>query len=45
MSCTKAAGEAFEARETAAHTLQFRAAMGGSAWRANLYDQRLFKAL
>jgi len=39
--------KAFDAHETAVHTLQFRAAtaMGGPAWRANLYDQRLFKAL
>jgi len=39
--------KAFDAHETAAHTLQFRAATakGGSAWRANLYDQRLYKAL
>jgi hypothetical protein len=39
--------KAFEADETAAHALQFRVAtaMGGPAWRANLYDQRLFKAL
>jgi quinol monooxygenase YgiN len=37
--------KAFDAHETAAHTLQFRAAtaMGGPAWRANLYDQRLYK--
>jgi len=39
--------KAFDAHETAAHTLQFRAAtaQGGPAWRANLYDQRLYKAL
>src|SRR5262249_43177040 len=39
--------KAFAAHETAAHTLQVRAAtaQGGSAWRANLYDQRLYKAL
>ena len=39
--------KAFDAHETAAHTLQFRAAtvMGGKAGRANLYDQRLYKAL
>jgi len=39
--------KAFEAHETAAYTLQFRGATakGGSAWRANLYDQRLYKAL
>jgi len=37
--------KAFDAHETAAHTLQFRAvtAQGGRAWRANLYDQRLYK--
>jgi quinol monooxygenase YgiN len=40
-------GKAFDAHETAAHTLEFRAvtAQGGRAWRANLYDQRLYKAL
>jgi quinol monooxygenase YgiN len=39
--------KAFEAHETAAHTLQFRAAtaQGGRAWRANLYDQRLYRVL
>jgi quinol monooxygenase YgiN len=39
--------KAFDAHETAAHTLLFRAAsiMGGGAPRANLYDQRLYKAL
>jgi quinol monooxygenase YgiN len=39
--------KAFDAHETAAHTLQFRAAtaQGGKAWRANLYDQRLYKGL
>jgi quinol monooxygenase YgiN len=39
--------KAFDAHETAAHTLQFRAAtvMGGPAGRANLYDQRLYKVL
>jgi quinol monooxygenase YgiN len=39
--------KAFDAHETAAHTLQFRAAtvMGGKVPRANLYDQRLYKAL
>jgi quinol monooxygenase YgiN len=39
--------KAFDVHETAAHTLQFRAAtaQGGKAWRANLYDQRLYKAL
>ena len=33
--------------ETAAHTVEFRAAtaQGGRAWRANLYDQRLYRAL
>jgi quinol monooxygenase YgiN len=38
---------AFDTHETAAHTLQFRGAttQGGRAWRANLYDQRLYKAL
>jgi quinol monooxygenase YgiN len=37
----------FDAHETAAHTREFRAAtaQGGRAWRANLYDQRLYKAL
>jgi len=37
--------KAFDAHETAVHTLQFRAAtaQGGRAWRANLYDQRLYK--
>jgi quinol monooxygenase YgiN len=36
---------AFDAHETAAHTLLFRntTAQGGPAWRANLYDQRLYK--
>jgi quinol monooxygenase YgiN len=40
-------GKAFDAYETAAHTRDFRAAtaQGGRAWRANLYDQRLYKAL
>jgi quinol monooxygenase YgiN len=40
-------GKAFDAHETAAHTLQFRGAsvMGGGAPRANLYDQRLYKVL
>jgi quinol monooxygenase YgiN len=39
--------KAFDVHETAPHTLQFRGAtaQGGSAWRANLYDQRLYKAL
>src|SRR5438270_3335262 len=39
--------KAFDAHETATHTLQFRAAtaQGGRAWRANLYDQRLYKVL
>jgi len=39
--------KAFDAHETAAYTLEFRAAtaQGGRAWRANLYDQRLYKAL
>ena len=39
--------KAFDAHETSAHTRQFRAAtaQGGKAWRANLYDQRLYKAL
>src|SRR5215470_7287085 len=39
--------KAFDAHETAAHTTEFRGAtaQGGRAWRANLYDQRLYKAL
>lgn len=39
--------KAFDAHETAAHTLEFRAAtaQGGRAGRANLYDQRRYKAL
>ena len=39
--------KAFDAHETAAHTRQFRAdtAKGGRAWRANLYDQRLYRVL
>ena len=39
--------KAFDAHETAAHVLQFRAAtaQGGRAWRANLYDQRLYRVL
>src|SRR5260370_37609914 len=39
--------KAFDAHETAAHTLAFPAAtaQGGRAWRANLYDQRLYQAL
>jgi quinol monooxygenase YgiN len=39
--------KAFDAHETAAHTREFRAAtaQGGRAWRANLYDQRLYRAL
>jgi quinol monooxygenase YgiN len=39
--------KAFDAHETAAHTLEFRAAtaQGGRATRANLYDQRRYKAL
>src|SRR5207247_5590708 len=39
--------KAFDAHEISAHTLQFRAAtaQGGPAWRANLYDQRLYKVL
>jgi len=39
--------KAFDAHETAAHTREFRAAtaQGGRAWRANLYDQRLYKVL
>ena len=38
--------KAFDAHETAAHTLQFRntTAQGGRVWRVNLYDQRLYKA-
>jgi quinol monooxygenase YgiN len=39
--------KAFDAHETAGHTLAFRAAsaQGGRAWRANLYDQRVYRAL
>jgi quinol monooxygenase YgiN len=39
--------KAFDAHETAAHTLKFRATtvMGGPAGRVNTYDQRLYKAL
>jgi quinol monooxygenase YgiN len=39
--------KAFDAHETAAHTLQFRAAtaQGGPTWRANLYDQRLYRVM
>jgi quinol monooxygenase YgiN len=39
--------KAFDVHETAPHTLQFRGAtaQGGGTWRANLYDQRLYKAL
>jgi quinol monooxygenase YgiN len=39
--------KAFDAHETAAHTLEFRAAtaQGGRAWRANLYDQRRYKEI
>jgi len=39
--------KAFDAHETAAYTREFRAAtaQGGRAWRANLYDQRLYKVL
>jgi quinol monooxygenase YgiN len=38
---------AFNAHETAGYTLEFRnaSAQGGRAWRANLYDQRLYRAL
>jgi quinol monooxygenase YgiN len=37
--------KAFDAHETAAHTMQFRAATAQSEriWRVNLYDQRLYK--
>lgn len=37
----------FDTHEIAGHTLEFRnvTAQGGKAWRANLYDQRLYKAL
>jgi len=39
--------KAFDAHEAAGHTLAFRAAtaQGGRAWRANLYDQRVYRAL
>ena len=39
--------KSFAAHETAGHTLEFRnaSAQGGRAWRANLYDQRLYRAL
>jgi quinol monooxygenase YgiN len=39
--------KAFDVHEAAAYTREFRAAtaQGGRAWRANLYDQRLYKAL
>jgi quinol monooxygenase YgiN len=39
--------KAFDVHETAAHTRRFRAdtAQGGPAWRANLYDQRLYRVL
>lgn len=38
--------KAFDAHETAAHTMAFRnaTAQGGRVWRVNLYDQRLYKA-
>jgi quinol monooxygenase YgiN len=38
--------KAFDAHESAAHTMAYRnaTAPGGSAWRVNLYDQRLYKA-
>jgi quinol monooxygenase YgiN len=39
--------KAFDAHETGAHTLEFRAAtaQGSRAWRANLYDQRRYKEI
>jgi quinol monooxygenase YgiN len=39
--------KAFDAHETAAQTRQFRGAtaQGSHTWRANLYDQRLYKVL
>lgn len=39
--------KSFDAHETAAHTLEFRAAtaQGSRAWRANLYDQRRYKEI
>jgi quinol monooxygenase YgiN len=39
--------KAFDAHETAGYTLEFRnaTAQGSRAWRANMYDQRLYKAL
>jgi quinol monooxygenase YgiN len=38
--------KAFDAHETAAHTLKYRAATAkGGAWRVNLYDMRLYRAL
>jgi quinol monooxygenase YgiN len=39
--------KAFDAHETSAHTLAFRnaTAQGSGTWRANMYDQRLYKAL
>jgi quinol monooxygenase YgiN len=39
--------KAFDAHETASYTLAFRnaTAQGSKAWRANMYDQRLYKAL
>jgi quinol monooxygenase YgiN len=39
--------KAFDAHETAGHSLVFRAAsaQGGHAWRCNLYDQRVYRAL
>lgn len=40
-------GKAFDAHETSGHTLAFRnaSAQGSKTWRANMYDQRLYKAL
>jgi quinol monooxygenase YgiN len=37
----------FDAHETAGHTLAFRnaSAQGSKTWRANMYDQRLYRAL
>jgi quinol monooxygenase YgiN len=39
--------KAFDTHEAAPHALQFRGAtaQGSGAWRANLYDQRLYRAL
>jgi quinol monooxygenase YgiN len=39
--------KAFDAHETAPQTVKFRdaSAQGGNTWRANLYDQRLYKVL